>query len=255
MLLHHQLLRALTHPNSAKAQEGAAPILRQAAIEELRSGKSTVACAFRGGYLPDDFGGGNHEVFLRKQEKNGVWATYIELAALGALFNCQIVVISVTKGVVDTPHCLHRPDDPKAACITLYNRDNVHWDVHPTEQHALPDGNCCYNTFILAWRAAHPKALVQSAPLHKWTQFSTSDKSADKKATFAYEEAISQHQRQIEASIQRQPTVTQLAKELQQQEERIKALSPEEQKQIADDHAMAVEMAGEERVASMRCGR
>lgn len=215
-----------------------APILRRKAIEHLASNQGSVAKGFRGEYSKIDSKG--HQEFLSTQSRNGVWGTYIEATALGEALDCHVVVTPIKKGIRQEPICLYRASDTKAPTVHLYNSDNVHWYVKSEKSDEKPtkgDGNCLFNAFVQALkRLVMPELKSVSTQTLSQGLFKLSPES----------EVVIQHQKKIAAAIRQQPTPVQLEEQFQNEKTRISRLSPQEQKQIKDDHQYALTLAKEE---------
>lgn len=219
-------------------QNALASILRRKAVEHLARNQGTVAKGFRGEYSKIDSKG--HQEFLSTQSRNGVWGTYIEATALGEALDCHVVVTPVKKGVEQEPICLYHASDTKAPIVHLYNSDNVHWYVKSEKSGEKPtkgDGNCLFNAFAQALkRLVMPELKPASTQILSQGLFKSSPES----------EVVIQHQQKIAAAIRKQPTPAQLEEQFQSEKTRISRLSPQEQKQIKDDHQYALTLAKEE---------
>ncbi len=256
--------------------------LRKRAIEHLKTANTPLARGFRAEY--GSTGGvlnaSSWEGYLNKQSRNGVWGSYIELAALGELFNVDVTVSSINdKRYEAEPFCVHRAssDTDIRPLVHLYNQSNVHWFVPPGTR---GDGNCLYNAFAQSLYAAlkpevalEPKAVAPAAStlLIPETVKSDSKASLSKPPAFfntgaekqAEKEKATQLQKSILQAIALQRTPEQMVEDFNAEKQRIQKLSPEEQQQIADDHRFALEIAMEEvsdsrekqtdRTAILRC--
>ena len=216
-------------------QEALAPSLRKAAIEHLREGDGVVAKGFRGEYHAVS-AGTSTQSFLAKQAQNGVWATYIEAEALAETLGCHLVVTPVTDGNEGDPICLRRAENDKTPVIHLYNSDNSHWYVDGNTQ---GDGNCLYNAFAQAL-AAQVRSEKQMATEIASGQISSHNTLFSNNPQA--KQSVAQ-QRDILEAIKTQPTPTELAKQLAEEKDRIAKLSPDQQQQISDDHAIALQLA------------
>ncbi len=207
-----------------------APTLRKQAIKHLRLSDGVVAKSFRGEYIQS--GLGHPHAFLDKQAKNGTWGTYLEATALGEQLGCNIIVTPVRQGVTQEPICLYRADSKKAKTIHLYNSNNTHWYV---DNKTKGDGNCLYNACAQALQT-HVQAEFPQTPV------STASQTNLFKIKLDMARSIEQQQRILHA-IQQQPTPQEHEATFNQEQERIRQLTPEEQQQIIDDHQYALKLA------------
>lgn len=236
--------------NESSVQTALAPILRQMAIQHLREGQGIVARGFRAeyGYTATD----DMNTFLDKQARNGVWGTYVELAALGELFGCDIVVTTIHKGIEQEPWCVHRASDEQDAkpLIHLYNRNNTHW-FFSSDASTKGDGNCLYNAVAEALYAMLPKqptatksvVTVAVAPANTATFFKSPIEEIAKQQQKDIEDAIKRT-----LAIQKSPTPAEAHHAFEAEEKRLASLSPEELQQIREDHQLAIKLAMEEEV-------
>ncbi len=115
------------------------------------------------------------------------------------------VLVTCKNGQQDTTVCLYRGSD-NAPTLHLDNWSNTHWGVHGRRsQETLGDGNCLYNAF------------AQARFLHN----------------------------EIQEIISDQPLPAELQRDYDRELERIRALAPDEQQQIAKDYVFALGCAGE----------
>ena len=225
--------QAYLEANELNVQQHLAGLLRQQAIDHLRTGKTRIAKGFRGEYER-----ANQETytrFLNRQMQNGAWATYIEAQALAELFQCNLMITSVTNGKKEAPWPAHTVEQ-NAPTIHLYNSNNTHWYVN---LHTQGDGNCLYNAFAQALQTIVKPELDRQHAL----AFNSVFKPSNKKAC----EDVLNYQHSIASSVvtyQKKPTEQQRADEAEQA--RLKKLSNAELKQIQDDHDFAMELAFEE---------
>lgn len=198
-------------------QKQIAPRLRQLAVDHLAKSNLTVAKGFRAEY--QNIGAGAYQSFLKRQAQNGAWGTDIEAAALGEALGCNVVVSSVRNGEQRKPFCLYRAGE-ESPSVHLHNVNNTHWYIDGKD--TLGDGNCLYNAFT--------QALADHAI------------AAQKRENYFAKTEVKEQTR-ILAAIKQQMTPEDLAKSYDAEEERISKLSAKEQKQIADDHALALKLA------------
>lgn len=219
-------------------QRRLSPTLRAAAINHLRTANTPVAQGFRSRY--NEATRDTHENFLKAQEKNGAWGTYVEASALAEMLDCHLMVTPVTKGQEADMFCLHRASHDDAPVIHLFNSDNTHWFVNGK---TLGDGNCLYNAFAEALRVfVHPEPSAPSA------RFFTQEPLK------AEVRAIAEQQRRIEAAIKGQGKTDDHLNsvEQEQQQQRIRSLPENVQEQIARDYELALEIAAQEMPPSFR---
>lgn len=217
-------------------------LLRKEAIEHLAYSQQISARSFRQEYLAA--GLGSYQPFLNAQSKNGAWGTYLEAIALSEKYGVNLVVTPVSYGVKQNPICLYRADSPNAKTVHLYNSNNTHWYV---DSKTLGDGNCLYNAFS---QALYKLSMIISNSADS-TEKSFSKKLIDKplsKLSFfhhTHDKEVRNSQEAILAAIRKAPTSAEKEQDFEQERKRISHLSPEEQKQIADDHAYALRLARE----------
>jgi len=201
-------------------QQQTARVLRKLAIEHLQTSKTPVAEAFRAEYVAAQLGPQVNE-FLKAQSKNQAWGTYIEATALAERFGVHLVVLPIKNGVEQEPVSLYRTENDNAPVIILRNKDNQHWESRNGS--TLGDGNCLYNAF------AQELKLI-----------SNQDLQIDNAET---KQAVQQQQQAFNTYIKSQPKPSVVKQVLENEKARIAKLSPEEQQQIADDHAYALQLA------------
>ncbi|WP_419419001.1 OTU domain-containing protein [Legionella sp. D16C41] len=211
--------------------------LRKEAMEHLAKSPEIVASSFRGEYQA--IGAGSYKWFLEKQEKNAAWGTYIEAVALAEKYKVHLVVTPVKRGVPQNPICLYRSDAAQAKTAHLYNSDNTHWYF---DSETKGDGNCLYNAYA---QALFNLDIINAdkAPVMETVESSLVDLSI---FSNNYQADIRARQEAIEAAINEAPTVAERQQDFEREKERISKLPPNEQKQIADDHAYALRLAQEE---------
>lgn len=168
--------------------------------------------------------------YLRKMRQNATWGGEPELAALGSLFNVNVVVLLPDDGLV-TPYVAG-----EAADTVFLKLENGHYNpAHQDAGTALGDGNCLFRSFTRAlWQMAtggaprlpsHAESLVTAG--HSRVT-AAAPKPLPPKFTTALEYLKSA-----------QPTDDQI----QQEKHRISSLSPEEQEQIRSDRLLALQLS------------
>ena len=222
--------------------------LRQLAIQHLYSGKEPVAKYFRGEYAhtveqdtrkttPKTF-----ETFLQQQSQNGSWGTYIELAALGELFDCDVVVTTIKNGVEQDPWCIHcasTSDNPKPL-IHLYNTNNTHW-FFSNEVSTKGDGNCLYNAFAQARHAALVPTVASHAEASAQQSLSQAQENTVQQPLSQEQENIAQKRQQaIRNAIQKASSQENANKEW---EKHVKKLSDAQRTQLDNDYQWALKMS------------
>lgn len=224
----------LLDTDELSVQRNLANILRQAAINHLRTSSKIIAKSFRGEYIAS--GLGHYKDFLQEQGKNTVWGTYIEATALGEALDCHVVVTPIKGTTKQAPICLYRSENANAPTVHLYNSNNTHWYVNDKTR---GDGNCLYNAFAQALQTIVQPTLPKKvlSPLVSQSIYQTKDRET-REVIF--------HQQQISKSILRHPRPSQMESELNAEQKRVAKLSKVEQKQITDDYALALELAKEE---------
>lgn len=229
-----------TEKIEALTQQELARKLREAAINHLENGDGVVAKGFRGEYSAVSLGDSKN--FLREQAKNGSWATYIEAQALGEKLGCNVVVTYQRPGKDDTTWCLYRASEDTPT-VHLYNKNNTHWYVN---NETIGDGNCLYNAFGQALQKfifMINTKVIEPTPLTSQGIFKPIVIDETVKAQAAVINAIEKH-----------PTPVDLEKNLlaqkKEEEQRLSKLPLEErqkiEKQIREDHELALRMAREE---------
>lgn len=212
------------------------------AIEHLAKSKQISAQSFRQEYLATGFG--TYQSFLNDQKKNGVWGTYLEAVALSEKYGVNLVVTPVTRGVKQNPICLYRAENSDAKTVHLYNSNNTHWYV---DSQTRGDGNCLYNAYaqelfrlgIITLKEAE----FEAASGTKSTEPSVTELSI---FHHKYDDETRTRQEAILSAISKAPTPAEKEQDFERERERISKLSPQEQRQIADDHAYALCLAREE---------
>jgi hypothetical protein len=218
-------------------QQTLAPMLRQKAVDHLANAQGTVAQSFRGEYLAS--GQGDYKRFLRTQSQPGIWATYIEAAALGEMLGCHVVVTPVKQGIEQATICLYRAADDHAPTVHLYNSNNTHWYANSSTP-TSGDGNCLYNAFAQELKAkVAPELRFNDLPSTRSHGFLNQKPVVNDAQAIAF-------QKKIEAMIRRHPAPAQTDAALLSEKERISHLSVEEQQQIFDDHRLALALSREE---------
>ena len=187
-------------------------------------------------------------MFLDEQAKTGAWGTYIEATALAEKYHVNLVVTPVKKGMEQSPICLYRSERENAQTVHLYNSDNNHWYVDDNTRGA---GNCLYNAFAQAFYQLgiiKHKQQKNSEVIDKPRQSPT---SIARFSVFSEENCQETRsvQQKIHEAISKAPTPAEIRDDFIKEEERISRLSPKEQQQIADDHALALKLAREEGLA------
>ncbi|STX52109.1 Predicted cysteine protease (OTU family) [Legionella busanensis] len=218
--------------------------LRKQAIDHLDESNQVVARNFRGEYLAA--GLGKYKDFLNEQKKVGTWGTYIEAIALAEKYNVNLVVTPVAHGIKQEPICLYRSNDSDAKTIHLYNNDNTHWYVDSQTQ---GDGNCLYNAFAQALFNLKLIKLEDNDNTESLSSIKSVDEGPIRDLSIFsrnYQEDVRVQQEAIQLAISKAPKATEREQDFDQEKARIGKLSPEEQKQIADDHAYALRIAREE---------
>lgn len=256
-ILGNELYQQLARSNREAVQGLLQARLRELAIHHLRTANTPLARSFRGEYSAiaeaGAFSARTWNQYLDLQSKNGTWGHEIEFAALGELFNVDVVVTNHR----DETWCPYRASSDTEAkpMIHLYNQSNTHWFVPGGTR---GDGNCLYNAFAQALFAevkptiAHEEAAPESAhavrpisTLHTSTTFTLFNNTAEKKKAI-------QLQQSIEKAIAKQRAPNQITKDFEAECARIERLSPAEQQQIAEDHRLALKLAMEENEASVQ---
>jgi hypothetical protein len=218
-------------------------ILRKEAIEHLAKSKQISARSFRQEYLVTGFG--TYQNFLNDQKKSGVWGTYLEAIALSEKYGVNLVVTPVTRGVKQNPICLYRAESPDAKTVHLYNSNNTHWYV---DSQTMGDGNCLYNAyaqelFRLGIITPQEAGLTEKLSPTKSTEVSITGLSI---FHHKYDDETRTRQEAILSAISKAPTPAEKEQDFNRERERISKLPPQEQKQIAADHAYALRLAREE---------
>lgn len=220
--------------------------LRQLAIEHLRTANTPLACAFRAEYgiAAAQILEPNWQAFLDKQSRNAAWGTYIELAALGELFDMDVTVSCINGKHESKPFCVHRASDDAhhKPSVHLYNQSNCHWFVPGGTR---GDGNCLYNAFAQLLRTfVKPKPVPISVPDKK------DEPVLQTKASFFGSNCVEQKSIQlqygIEQAIAKQRTPKQVEQDFEVEKARLAKLSSEEQQQIAEDYKLALALARDE---------
>lgn len=207
-------------------------MLRQSAIQHLRTSNKPVAKGFRAEHLAV-VGKKPHQAFLASQGKNGAWGTYIEACALAEQLKVHLVISDGKQ-----TYCLYRAEDKAAPVVHLHNRDNTHW-VSASAKETLGDGNCLYNAFAqeLQHRALETDLIKPAANVVKTGQSSVASNIEQKAIT---------SQRTIFEAISRKQRPSEMAAEQAAHVEREAALPRQEQQQIAQDYQYALKLALQE---------
>lgn len=222
--------------DETSVQRSLAPILRRMVVNHLRTGKSSVAEAFRllcpAALLIDT------DAYLGEQSQNGVWATDKEAIVLGVLFDCNVVVLDKKNGRADKEYPLHEVSDKTALTIRLNNADNQHWYL---DEKTLGKGNCLYNAvaqFIhrqykeeLAL-VAKKKDTISAAPCRLFSK--------------PVVDEIIRHQKSIASSIAKNLTIEDSKEDGEKWQTKLSSFSKSIQDQIKMDHQLALELAHEE---------
>jgi hypothetical protein len=228
------------------AQRLLATHLRRVAIHHLRTAKEVTARAFRGEFsaVPDM---GVCDEFLTRQGKEGAWATYLEATALGEKFGCNVVVTYQRAGKDDSTWCLYRAAGD-APTVHLYNKSNSHWFV---DSKTVGEGNCLYNAFAQAMQTllkkTRPVKKSETAPVVQRGLF---------KPIVVIDDVVKSQANAIKHVIEKHPTPEQLRTDLEKQHHeeasRLSRLGLDErkkiEKQIREDHALALRLAREEMI-------
>jgi len=247
MGIHDDALFLMEDDNAV--QTAWAPLLRKIAIEELRQGNGVIAKSYRGEFthvapaLEELKSSQNqYNTYLSAQAKNGAWLNYIELGALAERLGVNLVITPIKNGVQQTPYCpVKQPAELGEITYTvhLYCSNNKHWHVDKNPASTKGDGNCGVNAFAQSLtRLVRQQEKTNIAAVHDETK-STATLISNQ------EQLAVDDQKRILNTIKKQPSSTQLHQQCLEEKQRISKLSKSEQKQISDDHALAVKLASE----------
>ena len=214
--------------------------LRVAAINNLQNGKGPVATAFRNDYkviagigeAKEIAHESSYDIFLNNQIRPAVMGTYLEAASLGELFDCNVVVTPVTKGIEQTASYLHEASSPRAPTILLYCVDNNHWYITKNKPNqTLKDGNCLYNAF-----AQELKKMVinEKRQAKKYDSFFKENQP----------EAI-KHQQELLSTVQKKMSREELIAHLDHHLNRESLLSETEKQQLRVSYQAAFHLANQ----------
>jgi hypothetical protein len=214
--------------------------LRGEAIDHLRKSQEIVAKSFRSEYLAASLGSFNK--FLDEQVKVGTWGTYIEATALAEKYKVNLIVTPVKKNLHQDPICLYRSKSEDAKTVHLYNSDNNHWYV---DSQTKGDGNCLYNALAQAF---YQLGLINSKAKEIYSDTMQRSSGITNFSIFCSQnfQQVRALQQKIHEAISHAPTPIEIREDFAKEKKRISRLSPKEQKQIADDHALALQLAREE---------
>lgn len=221
-------------------QKRYADLLRRLAISHLRSSRSLVGQGFRHEYGKAYPGvDGNYQNYLKEQEKPGVWGRDLELQALAEEFGVNVIVTTITtqdSGARELNTFVLHKISGDAPTIHLNNIDNVHWDF---DGNTLGDGNCLYHAFAQGLHALAVREFPELKPTSFIPQVNPlfvplSDKQND---------AVKAQDARFSELLNTVPTASQVAEQMEAEKDRIAKLPAEEQRQIADDYCLALQLA------------
>lgn len=225
-------------------QKKLAPILRHAAIDNLRNGQGMVAKAFRGEYIAS--GLGNFEEFLVAQGENAAWGTYIEAASIGELLGAHVIAMPVKGKAQQSPIALYSPSGDTAPVLQLFNKDNIHW--YAAGDQTLGDGNCLYNALAENLQ----RIVIQELPPPVVeAKKEVPSVSASKQSFFSKEDNdVVTSQAAILRAIRLAPKPSEIEQQLNEEKKRFDSYPSEVQvqikEQIAADYKLALKLAREE---------
>lgn len=259
--LLHEIGEAET--DDTNFQKEYAKILREIAIERLSSAeKGTEAGNVRYEYasikkaLGGDISflsklvGGNpypdkFEDFLKIHSKDGIWGTELEAAALAEYFNCHLVVTAINSKGEENTFVVHKDKKPDAPIIHLYNSGNTHWSFLKDGSSTAGGGNCLYNAFAQALR--YQVRYEQNMPLEQQHKAQALALSKPEKPEIEQHKTIVESQKKrLEELVGKIDKPGLVMQSLVEEGNRIRRLSPEEQKQLIDDYNYALQCASEE---------
>jgi len=185
------------------------------------------------------------EDFLKIHSKSGVWGTYLEAIALAEYFNFHLVVTAINSKGEEHTFALYKDKKPDAPIIHLYNSGNTHWSFLKDGSSTAGGGNCLYNAFAQALR--YQVRYEQNKPLEQQYMAQALALPTPEKIEIEQHKTIVESQKKrLEELVGKIDKPGLVMQSLVEEGNRIRRLSPEEQKQLIDDYKYAVQFASEE---------